>query len=450
MQPIVYLILYFAGLASALRYPIWGVMTYFLAYYFNPIARWWRADVPALRWSFIISMVLIATVLINKRSLRNKGALFTPVNFFCILLILNMLFVYPISVSFDQNTYYFDQYLKMYVFAVLLVMVVDRKKHLQYYIMAHVLGSFYWGYLAWSSPKRQGGRLYGMGGPDSLDDNSMAAHLLMVLPLLCFFILQGKRWQKLLGGASMLFVVNTIVLCNSRGAILGLGVMALMTFFIMKGWKQRLKGLLVVAMGIGLLLFLADPQFIERQIRPAQSGEYASDSSAQGRRNTWEAAWRLMKDRPLGVGGGGFELLSPIYIPDIVEAHEFETRAVHNTFLLVGTEYGFQGLFIYLAIVFLIVRNFRVVMKYTRSRMDQAGMKFYYYASTTGLIGFVGFMTAATFVSRLQAEAFWWMMAYSIILRRLFKEPETESEEAELVPDASPNPYMHGAPLATR
>src|SRR5690606_29562429 len=77
----------------------------------------------------------------------------------------------------------------------------------------------------------------------------------------------------------------------------------------------RLK---VAALGLAGLLatvVLADPQFLERQVTIV-AGE--RDGSAQGRLDAWAGALELMMDYPLGAGGGGFDILSPVYIPEVV------------------------------------------------------------------------------------------------------------------------------------
>ena len=50
------------------------------------------------------------------------------------------------------------------------------------FITAHMLGAFWWGWNAYTDPKRAEGRLLNIGSGDSLNDNAAAAHLLSVLP----------------------------------------------------------------------------------------------------------------------------------------------------------------------------------------------------------------------------------------------------------------------------
>jgi O-antigen ligase len=93
------------------------------------------------------------------------------------------------------------------------------------------------------------------------------------------------------------------------------------------------------------VVFLADPQFIERQ-----QGTY-EDGSAQGRLEAWREAGRMLSDRPLGAGARGFHLLIPKYSEVINERHGGEPRSPHNTYILVMVEYGAIGIFLWMSLL---------------------------------------------------------------------------------------------------
>ena len=58
-----------------------------------------------------------------------------------------------------------------------------------------------------------------------------------------------------------------------------------------------------------------DPKFIERQ----STIQNYEDSSATSRIELWRGALNLIKDYPLGVGAGGYEVLNPNYATEVVE-----------------------------------------------------------------------------------------------------------------------------------
>jgi O-antigen ligase len=180
-----------------------------------------------------------------------------------------------------------------------------------------------------------------IGSADTLNDNLAAAHLLTVLPIMCVFALTAKdKRLRVLAVVAAPFIVNTFILCNSRGATVGLAAGFLMAILAARtGYRGRMIG---VAIAVSILFYvLADPQFIERQ------QTITDDDAGAERIETWQGASRLLMDHPLGVGGGGFEYLSPVYIPAIVEKYDGERRSVHNTYMLVATEWGIQGFLLY-------------------------------------------------------------------------------------------------------
>jgi hypothetical protein len=169
------------------------------------------------------------------------------------------------------------------------------------------------------APKREAGRLVDIGSGDSLNDNGAAAHLLTILPFALILLLTEKSDKRVRAVALVAtpLIINTIILCNSRGAIVGI-VAALFAalLLIRSGYRTRLIGAGVIT--VVAFLALADQQFLDRQ---QSTTSYEDDGSAHQRLETWKGGRQLVLDRPFGAGGKGFHLLSPVYIPSIVTMH---------------------------------------------------------------------------------------------------------------------------------
>jgi O-antigen ligase len=288
---------------------------------------------------------------------------------------------------------------------------------------AHIAGAGWWGWQAYIDPKRVSGRLINIGSSDTLNDNLAAAHLLTVLPILCVYALTAKdKRLRLLALVTAPFIVNTFILCNSRGATVGLAVgMAVAMLLARKG--HRLRMLAAAAMVGVMFVALADQTFIDRQ-------KTINDEDAGAERiATWQGAARLLKDHPLGVGGGGFEYLSPVYIAEIVEAHDGERRSVHNTWLLLATEWGIQGFVLFCGFIGATILMLHRIRRLARDHQDL------YYRSLAVQVGLVSTLTAATFSNRFLGESIYWLCGLSFALYRIsVKElgtvPATQSETA--------------------
>jgi O-antigen ligase len=305
-----------------------------------------------------------------------------------------------------------------------------------------MLGAFWWGYEAWRDPHREESRLMQVGSGDTLNDNAASAHLLTVLPFILIYLLTEKdKRLRAVALVALPFVINTIILCNSRGSMVGmLAATSASVFLIRTGRRLRLGGVLVGM--VAAFFLLADPQFIERQQTTAN---YQEDGSAQQRLTTWRAGWRFIQDRPFGAGGRGFHLLSPIYIPDIVEAHDGEPRAPHNTWVQAATEWGIPGLICFIGIyasAFLMLRRIK-----RAALPHEEG--FYYWRAFAIQLGLIGFLVAGTFTDRVYGEAGYWLVGLSYALYRLQRTEQAARVEAVAVsPTSEPMPVPVSWPLA--
>jgi O-antigen ligase len=217
------------------------------------------------------------------------------------------------------------------------------------------------------------------------------------------------------------FVLNAFILCNSRGAFIGLLVTGAVALLLSKG-ALRWKTLLAMFIAGVLFYNLMDPQFIERQ-QTIQSHE---DQASTDRLESWKAALRLIADHPLGTGGGGFSALSPLYIPQIVEAHEGETRNVHSTYLQAGSEWGIAGLFLFVAALFSTLVELHRLRRSPPTTLEEQRM---HGESLAIELGLIGVMISGIFTSRLYAEALYWLPALVGVLKNIY------AKEREQPPD---------------
>jgi hypothetical protein len=330
--------------------------------------------------------------------------------------------------------------LKLVLLYALIPATVRTPAHFDLFSAAHIGGATYWGYKAWDDPKRSAGRLKDVGGPDTQNENQAAGHLLTVLPFVAVYAFSAKRRVTqgliLLCGA---FIVNVFILCNSRGATVGL-LAAIGAAILIAGKGRRIKLIGVGMAGLLMLLYLADSRFISRQ----QTTVEHRDGASEDRMASWMAGIKLMRDFPLGGGGRAFHILSPRYIPEIVNEHRGEERSVHNTYIQAGDEWGIQGLFFWSAFIgstFLLLR---------RSRKMSVGEPWYFYRFMAIELALVGTLVAGVFTSRLYGESVYWMCALAFSLHRMYvtaREEKTAAVAVEARPAAALG-GAHGVPVA--
>jgi hypothetical protein len=318
------------------------------------------------------------------------------------------------------------------IFPLLVVGVVRTRATFNLFVIANMLGSAWWGWNAYTNPKREAGRLVDIGSGDSLDDNGAAAHLLTVLPFALILLLTEKKDKRLraVALAAVPLVINTLILCNSRGAMVGVvAAMAAAILLVRTGYRGRLIG--VGAATVVVFFALADQQFIDRQ---QTTTNYEDDGSATQRLMTWTGAANLVMDRPLGAGGRGFHLLSPVYIPDVVSLHGGDLRAPHNTYAMVASEWGILGLICYLGFY---GSAFRLCQKVKEKSRTEA-LSFYYWRALAIQLGIIAFMVASVFSDRLYAEAGYWLIALGTALYRIHATETASAESMATVAEPAP------------
>jgi len=423
------------GTVLSFRDPIFGLLAYMFEYYNHPPLRWWGHELPDLRWSLLIASLLFTSYTFSGKTIfRREIFRHKSTQWLVSLVVIAFMVTMFVAIDSDRSFGYLVDLLKLTLLFCLIVGVVTDYKKYRWVTMALVLGALAWGWDAYSNPHFDSGRLVAIGGPDSFNDNEAAAHVIPALPFLALFFWQGTTVQRLIAIVSAPFIVNMLILCNSRGATVGMTV-ALVIGLILMNWKLRLRLALVAVAAIPVLMMLVDQPFIDRQLTLMQFMEEGiegqqiqNDGAANERVLSWKGGLRLIGDKPLGVGGGGYDLLSPIYAPEVVEAHEGELRAVHNTYIWAAADWGIAGAICLLGFMFSALASLHRVRRQTTSEQ----MKLETLALEVALIAFMG---AAVFINRMYAEILYWLVALAVSLTNIHDASAAGTESST---DANP------------
>jgi len=232
------------------------------------------------------------------------------------------------------------------------------------------------------------------------DPNDLALALLIMIPFLFYKITRGGNpFVRVFMAISAIMIVYAIFLTESRGGILSLG---LLFFFMLCKRYGRVVGI------VGGIL-LAAAIFI---LGPARMGEMSPDeASIYGRVEAWSLGLDLFKSNPLfGVGAGRFM--------------EFHFRTAHNSFLLCASELGLFGLFPWVMLILISMKNSFYVA--TQKEVDLgAGMKLY---AESIFFGIAAFISAAFFLSRTYNELLYILVALSVCVTSILLR---EADQAE-------------------
>ncbi len=409
LRPVAFLILFIFGCLYGLANPLISLINYQWIYFVNVENTWWAANLPHLRWGLIAAGFLALSCLFNSSSLSDNNVFKHTPTKLILLFLLYMILISPFAVQKDLHFEYLNKYWKLVVIYLLIIWAVGNYKNYRYLIWSYLIGIFYFGWLTYENRHRMhGGRLEGLfiGGPDCVDANMLGAVLITAVPFLILYLIKGNKVEKILSFCFLPFILNGIILVNSRGAFVGLGMGLLLLVILTRGIKTKYQLILGSLICIGMFLYLADPRFWERM-------DTLSDPSIHGaglRMTYWKAGIKMFLERPFGSGGRGFLALSPYYLSPEYLASGFGVRAVHNTFIQTLVEYGIAGISLFVAFLFLTVKSLNKIRKgdYQEDR--------YNLEATALMTALLSFLTAAIFINRLYSETLYWLCAYAIVL----------------------------------
>jgi probable O-glycosylation ligase (exosortase A-associated) len=174
----------------------------------------------------------------------------------------------------------------------------------------------------------------GFGG---YDNNGAGLLLTMGVPLAFFAFEATRSWVRWFYLALMPILAHAMLLTFSRGAMVSL-ILAWVVVIVRSRYRFSLAALTVLFC-VTALPIVAGKEIQDRFFTISKS---EVDESANSRRMSWQAAWKMSLDYPLfGVGVRNSNLFSYSYGADM------PGRTIHNQYLQVLADTGFPGLFFY-------------------------------------------------------------------------------------------------------
>jgi O-antigen ligase len=387
------------------RHPIYGLYFYLSATYVFPPGRWWAYMLGDLRWSLLAAAVTVAAVLFGSAKLRPKPFWLTKTPAL-ILLLYALWMLIQTSWALDINTHLrgTTQFFKYIVAFWFVYRVVDNEENVRNLLLAHLLGCTLLGLYAYVAG-RIGGRLDGVGGPGIDDANTLGMYFATGAITAIGLLLVERGWRRWLTFGCLAFVVNGLILTNTRGAFLGLLAGALV-LALCKAREHRRTFWLLAAAGVLGTSLLIDEKFIDRMstIQEAITDTQDADFSAVSRMTLAAAQMEMFRDYPMGTGWRGTETLSPRYLEE--KFLSGGGRSSHNTFLTTLVEQGIPGAILY---IWLTLWTIRAILG-LRARQRGASPQFVTLAATISSVLAVVFAAGFT-ADFLMAEVQYWMLA---------------------------------------
>lgn len=450
-------ILAYVGLLSAavFRDAVWGIYLYVLVYFVAPWTKWWGYMLPNIRWVMIVGLANLVSWLIRHQRyahhrLRDAKPILVFVAMTLLMAVVGLWAVWP-----ERHWEMVDKQVKVLLALLVMYKVVNTPQRFEGLLWVYCFGVFFVGWEAWGAGRSSTGRLEGVGTIDSLDANDTGAILMTGIPLLLFYVMEGKKlWIRIASLVFLPWVLNGLILVNSRGAFLGMLVAIAIYFGTVfavgkKSFGFKMKVVVGAIAGLVLFYFLADPVFWSRQ-STLTAGNEGGDHLDYGRFEFWKYAYLLAKENPWGVGGWGFTYLSSTFLPVELMAGD-STKAVHSTFFEALSAYGFLGLAL---LVYFLHSAFRQIQGHIDVKVH--GDADYLRLQRIALIStFTGFLVCATFIDRLYCEVLYYFPVIFCIFRAIYlQDPAAAAETTKVALSKSrtqdPPPRYGGSPAPER
>lgn len=428
LKTLLYLALFgCAVLMSVVKHPIIGMYAYLVTYNINPMGQWWGRYLPgfAQRYSFWISLAIILGIIFNYSKLRFRKLIETQE----LLLILFMLVIW-LSVFIGQGSGIGYNVIKMTKVTIVLLMashLITTRRYFQGMIWVFLISGFYLGYELYSGSGRfYSGRFHaGVGGSDFGEGNFLAAHFGFLLPFVGIMLLKGSWKVRAFSVVAAVFMVNSIILTQSRGIFIGLAAGIVVASFystMLRGHRKKIVALVLV--GLVGAYSLTHPGYWQRIATIQADEDFGRDRSAEGRLDAWKGAWLMAQDYPLGVGVGHFFFYIGDYAPTM------EGKDTHNTYLRCLAELGFHGLLVLLLMIF---TSFLILRDIDRKTLvlDSDKQEFYQLNVFAIRIALTVYLTAAMFISSVYIEEMYWLLMMPVFLKRAL-ENEAEENQTDL------------------
>lgn len=249
------------------------------------------------------------------------------------------------------------------------------------------------------------------------DPNDLGLTLVVAMPFLLMTVTARRGVFTRIGAMGLLGLLGyALYLTNSRGAFVAVVVTGFVFFY------RRFGRVLGVALGTLLVLGVM-------VYAPSRVQSMGGDTSGSGRREVWTEGLKMFKSNPVfGVGWGRFG------------EHASAGKTAHNSLVLAFAEMGLVGLFFYVGMFYVTMRDLHRIDKLEPPedaddeetdvlRSDQALVRALY-------ASLWGFTAAAFFLSRTYNQVPYVLIGMSAAFASIVRA-ETAPEPAE---DEEPQP----------
>lgn len=415
----------FGSLPLILRKPFFGILVSVWLGLMNPHRLCWGFAVN-MPFAFIVAVALILGFLMSKEPKQLPASPLTGLLAFWWI----WMFVTTLTAFYpDPAWMQWDKVWRIMLLVFLTVILLTSRERIHALVWVCVISLGIYGVKGGIFTLSGGGEnhVWGPVGSFISGNNEIGLALVMTIPLIRYLQLQSSvKVVKLALTASMVLSAVAVLGTQSRGALLGLAVMALYLSI-----KSRNRGglLLVLLVGVAAAVWFM-PESWQSRMETIQ--DYEQDASAMGRINAWWTAWYVALDHPI-VGGGFSTFLRPTFLQ--YAPNPTRVLDVHSIYFQALGQHGFVGFFVFLAILVTTLRTLNTVMNFAKRdprldwMRDLAAMVF---------VAVIGYAISGAFLGLAYFDYYYTLVAITIGLQQQMHRYTVEGLPAAEPPPTAP------------
>jgi len=330
----------------------------------------------------------------------------------------------------SRSYYYANEIVKTYLYAVLLVVLVNNFQEirtLENFILFSFVLLGIWGI---QQHFLGNARLEGLGGHASSDTNGVAALFVLTSPLAFQKLFDGDNNKtKFIGFTASTIMILLVIFTQSRGGLLGFAtVVAVMILRINNRTKALIAALLITV----IVLPFISQSYVRRV--SSMENEETLGWSAKSRIILWKAGLMVFRDHPLfGTGflsyplakmeyENNFDYLEPDFKAWVFR--NYNPKVTHNTYIEILSDAGLFAAVPYFLLVFgtfLKNRTLRKIIPVTEKNKELF--------SFLGAIeaGIAGFCVCIFFINAITAVFLPIQIIVSAIIRKEIQDTPQEA-----------------------
>jgi probable O-glycosylation ligase (exosortase A-associated) len=404
------------GLLATFRRPWIGIMLWTWLSVMNPHRYCYGFAYSAPLAATTAGVILASLLMTRDRESPFKG---TPVALFTVFTLwvtISWLAGFDLSGDYEQ----WKKVMKINLMILVALAMLRTKEHIFALVWVCALSLALLGAKGGVFTILGGGTQRTWGPPGSFieGNNEFALALVMTIPLLRFLQMQlTGRWPRHAMTALMVLCAASALGSQSRGALLGIGAMAVLLWW--RGKSRVLGGVVIVLAAVGLVAFMPDSW----DARMGTIGTYDQDGSAMGRISAWWTAWGVAKNYFFG---GGFNPgLPEMFLKYSPYGLDHKAQAAHSIYFQVLGNHGFVGLTLFLAIWFSAWRSAAWLRK-NANEVPQA--KWGGELGAMCQVSLVGYLVGGAFLSLAYFDLPYDIMAMVVLARVWVQRKSWETE----------------------